>query len=1470
MSKRKKTQPPKRKNAEDLLSAGSLLRSMATQQGGKMAIESLTQALQIYDEAAAIFEQLHDPVHYAYAQMNKANAMLDLAQRIPNAEFTAIVKMALACYNIALGICTIPTMATDHARIQQNKGIALRQLAERSDATEAFPLLEQAIGCFDIALTVRNRKQMPLEHARTQVNKGNALQTLAQHSSLEQAKMYQQHAITCYTIAADIFWQIGTMTEYADANLNTGNAFVSLVEQSTDEDVGAMIKQAASCFDSALEIFKQTKMPVYYADALIGKGNVLLARAEECIKDDKSHQSQQESAMLLKESIACYDAAQPIYGEATMQFAFIQQNKGKALLELAQLHNPEETNIWLEQAITCFDSATKIYERVNWPLRYANVQIGKGKSLRHLAERSKDMHIPVLLEQAIICYTNALPLLENFKDLRGYALNMQQKGNMLRELATWKDKKDRLHLFEQALTCYEQAQHIFLNTESIGDYADAQLNRSFTLLSIAELYSGIQTTIFLKQALVYLDQASKCYAEDSTDSHCGDVCSGRGLLLRELANQCNGPEATELLKQALVCYDRALRIHKYNNKALILSSTHTNKGATLVMLAGQSQGNDELNLLRQAITEFDAALVSAGKMPVPEAIANKGVALTHLAKVSSREQAIDLLERALLCFDESLKFDQHNELSDNYAFTQRSKGVALDLLAAWREQEEAKQLMEQALTCFTLALQAYDRVGKVADRAASQLSKSVTQMRLASEYLERNEAVVLLQEALIGCDQVLTFYNRADTPHQYAVAQLNKGSALLLIAQTSEQEIAALGQAIICLDNATELLDSENYPFHFAGIQRSKGEAFRLLGIRQNNRIPLLEQAIQCYETALEFYPFMLFPHEHRSVAQILCLAYWEYAILQGQPPSSLAFEKAQQAATSGLRAAQQLEQLALSPEFRQSEWVKNEELYTLAGVLNALRDKADEAVLLLESGRARGIAEAQRRRQMNVDMLSTSERTAYEKAVNAILALEARGRYTGDFHYSAALVHEAEEVYAHFNKILEQIQQSHQTFLLEPTFTVQMLASGLLNGDVLTYLIPTIYGTLLLLLNDKGLLRTEWFEELTTDQISKLIQSTAYSGYLPALFGIGSVSLEEALDILLPELGKRLVRRIIVIAHEMNAKHAILLPGGSLALIPLHAASYEPLQADAPPTAPNNQRYACDDLFMTYAPSGRSYLVTTQSTQRTTVVQRGFVVGNPKLTPQHETHWDSSDANYLLYAQEEATEVANIMHEADITVDCKIGAEATWSAVVEGLQHCDIAHLAMHAIFNPLDPLTSAFLVAPQAKLFLRDMLDPRLLSLEHLRLAVLSACQSGIGDFLVATEEATGLFGALLAGGVLGVIGSLWPVHDYSTKLLMIAFTNYYLLLGQEPSTALYHAIHWLRNLSNEDIVTHSLSKQDEALISPPSARSYQEEWQISSPTVRQVKNGSAENTNNNVTIQHTPLEHPIHWAAFVYYGN
>jgi len=90
--------------------------------------------------------------------------------------------------------------------------------------------------------------------------------------------------------------------------------------------------------------------------------------------------------------------------------------------------------------------------------------------------------------------------------------------------------------------------------------------------------------------------------------------------------------------------------------------------------------------------------------------------------------------------------------------------------------------------------------------------------------------------------------------------------------------------------------------------------------------------------------------------------------------------------------------------------------------------------------------------------------------------------------------------------------------------------------------------------------------------------------------------------------------------------------------------------------------------------------------------------------------------------------------------------------------------------------------------------------------RLVVLSACETGLYDINDNPDEFIGLPSTFTALGASGVLGTLWPVSDVATALLIAKFYELHMGLGVAPPTALWRAQLWLRQTTNAELEAYT----------------------------------------------------------------
>jgi hypothetical protein len=250
------------------------------------------------------------------------------------------------------------------------------------------------------------------------------------------------------------------------------------------------------------------------------------------------------------------------------------------------------------------------------------------------------------------------------------------------------------------------------------------------------------------------------------------------------------------------------------------------------------------------------------------------------------------------------------------------------------------------------------------------------------------------------------------------------------------------------------------------------------------------------------------------------------------------------------------------------------------------------------------------------------------------------------------------------------------------------------------------------------------------------------------------------------------------VLTELGDARQAVIVAGGRLGLLPLHAA-WTP---DA--SKPTGRRHALDQVTLSYVPNAKALsgardraAGTTRPLRLLSVVEPSNVRGSPLPFTREEALGFAAGARF---------------NDAD-RVELRAGW-ATPNNVLHAAAAATVLHLACHGFADLAAPLDSYLLLAGNRRLSLRDLKKKEMM---WARLAVLSACETALpGTDL--PDEVIGLPTGLLEAGVAGVIASQWSVPDYPTAMLMTEFALRWQGEGEAPSpaAALAGAQQWLRD--------------------------------------------------------------------------
>lgn len=261
-----------------------------------------------------------------------------------------------------------------------------------------------------------------------------------------------------------------------------------------------------------------------------------------------------------------------------------------------------------------------------------------------------------------------------------------------------------------------------------------------------------------------------------------------------------------------------------------------------------------------------------------------------------------------------------------------------------------------------------------------------------------------------------------------------------------------------------------------------------------------------------------------------------------------------------------------------------------------------------------------------------------------------------------------------------------------------------------------------------------------------------------------------------------------------------------TICVVPDKSLHFLPFQVLCDPSG----HYLVESNSITCAPSATVLIRCIQMDRAKALIgpEQFMAVGNPKFDRE-----EFPNLGDLKEATTEAEESALCYSDSNALVYSR----ATEVAVREAMMQCNVAHLAVHCLVQEQSPWKAALVLAPSPTGDSRPQLNaennplysnttagaareghiPQLpnftaegedsednpndgllslkeiynLSLPHMRLVVLSACQTGMGHYYRG-EGIVSLIHPFLSIQVSTVVASLWPVESEATTNLMIAF--------------------------------------------------------------------------------------------------
>lgn len=691
-----------------------------------------------------------------------------------------------------------------------------------------------------------------------------------------------------------------------------------------------------------------------------------------------------------------------------------------------------------------------------------------------------------------------------------------------------------------------------------------------------------------------------------------------------------------------------------------------------------------------------------------------------------------------------------------------------------------------------------------------------TTANLANAYLHRPIGAQgrNIEHAISCVRDVLGEVSRADDPEHWADLKNTLGIAHTMRAASDDDLHEAIGH----FEDALAATQRERNPLMWADLHNNLSRA--LAELHDGNETANLAASIEHLKHSLEIYALATLPRSHLEIQQAL-----GHKLLRAGR-----IEEAQTAFSSAIDASRVLFADAVTWTGRQVEIESAAGLFFRSAYCLARMNRLDESLARLEQGRTRVLNEA----------LSVLEaRDADETAATRIAAAQARVRQLEREHRALepypptdAVVDLTIGLIDARQTLVEAVETVRPHAFDEPP-TIDVLLAAIPAGGVLVAPVVTEVGTEIFVvpggttsIHEEHALHVDTF---TLRDLSEILAGD--EGWLPAYrqsdenpsrwLQTITMTCERLWDCLIGSIEAHMQ----TLGTDQAAQLYFLTPG-LLGILPLHAATRPVDGID---------RCLSDDYVVSYAPSLAALARSIEKAHELHAAPAAALV----VTVPVKT---------LRFA---AVEGAAVLSSFDENARRALpGAEATPKRIVEVDAAANYFHFACHGSWSPGRPLASA-LEFPRSELTLADVLAS--LDLRSTRLAVLSACETGLFEILTAADEELGLTTGFLQAGAAGVVSSLWPVDDIATMLLMRCF--YGLMRGTEqlaPAPALRMAQDWLRTTTNRGFA--EVLRDMRTTADGPQRSVVDEQF-----TRFALANDPTE----------LPFEHPYYWAAFTVHG-
>ena len=1061
-----------------------------------------------------------------------------------------------------------------------------------------------------------------------------------------------------------------------------------------------------------------------------------------------------------------------------------------------------------EKAIQYCQASLEVFTRERSPEQWASIRNNLGNAFSKRIQGSRAEN----LEQAINSYQLSLGIRTRESFPMDWAKTMVHLGNAYRE----RIRGDRAQNIEDAIAAYMQALQV--RTREVVPVAWAE-----TMMYLGNAYRDR----ICGDRAQNLEEAINAYEHSLQMRTCTEFPYQWAETMMHLGNayreRIRGDRAQNI-EDAIYSYQHALQIRTQVDYPVDWAEAMLNLGnAYRERICGDRAQNIE-----DAIYSYQHALQIRTQVDYPYRWAEAMMHLGNAYRERIQGDRSQNIEEAITAYHQALQVRTQEAMPVYWA--ELVNNIATAYLK--RIRGDRAQNIEAAINYYHQALQVRSREAMPVDWAESM-------NKLATAYRERGEGehAQNIEVAIDAYHQALKVRSLEAIPIDWAESMDNLATAYLKRirgdrAQNIEKAINAYHQAL-------QVRTQEAMPVDWAKSMNNLATAYqeRIQGDRSQN----IEEAIKAFEKALEVFQPEQLPNDCRRTAHLLGDLYSD---IQCWSAASMAYQ-------SALQAMEILYQSSLFRYTQEAELSEGNDLYRRAAFALAQAGDFSAAVVTLERARARGLSDILQRDRTDLAELATLAPDLYQDyqmAVEALRQLEIDEQSvsvssTADQRTLSLdeLRQRATTIRDQFRAVIGDIRQlqGYSTFLTQPD--MEDIVASIRPDHPLIYLVTTPNGSLALITQtplSEGELPTAinihpiWLNDFTEPLLRKLlgVSGEGRSGWFGAYSNqhIDPDIWLTTIDQVTHQLWDLVMGPVLNQLAVLGVTQAVLIPMGYLSFLPLHAAWTED------DTTPTGRRYALDIITFTYAPNARSLRAAQDIAERISR-QSLLAIKEPRPTrasilPNSEREVESAISYFPQHQL--------LSHE-----------QATREMVLAALPNHTIVHVSTHGYVNFTTPLESGLLMANDELLTLRDLLN---LQLPGVRLAVLSACETGLSG-LHLPDEVLSFSTGLLQAGVAGVTPSLWSLPDLTTVLLLLRFYELWRVESLNPPEALRQAQQWVRDTTNGKKASYFkkvLPETSPNRMTAETAESFYMQFILRPP-------------------EDHDFAHPFYWAAFIYVG-